>query len=498
VILEHSVLGLHTCLVPVLLSCPLLSCIPCLGSALQYTPLRLLSAFIYLVCITSTSILASLRCTCFDIAQQTFNLVVDIQGKPIIVHVGHYGQPTITVEIRWAEPAGSEGYWQAFRIAGEDLGLDITQAEVEGHIERTSGINNYRELRASSPTTRVSSPSAPSIIRPRPSPYQPGSHNQEIAQTLAESLNIRDHMSNMLTMPVPVGTIDLRTGHVNEDNVALYRAIGPDQADPPSTTGRRSNPPWIPFGWVRPPAGGPPGGFPGGGGPPGGGGFPGGFPGGVPGGGGPPVPLPPAPIIPGGRGDKLVGNPPLIFKGDRDKAEEFITQWQLYKGVNITNDLMRNAYQRAMLFLTYIQGPLINEWVKGVNAWLRGQVIRQRWLTTDERLWDEVQDSFNRQFANVMEQENAQAILAAGLKLERGDLDALITEFKQLVRHAEYDINQELVLCVFTSVLPDAMYTHIMRGPKPQNYETWRQAAIEQQKLYTHMKNQADRFKTRP
>jgi hypothetical protein len=97
-----------------------------------------------------------------------------------------------------------------------------------------------------------------------------------------------------------------------------------------------------------------------------------------------------------------------------------------------------------------------------------------------------------------MEQENAQAKLAGGLKLERGDLNALITEFEQLVCHAGYDINQELVLCVFTSALPDAMYAHIMRGPKPQNYEDWRHAAIEQQKLYTHMKNQADRFKTRP
>jgi hypothetical protein len=151
-----------------------------------------------------------------------------------------------------------------------------------------------------------------------------------------------------------------------------------------------------------------------------------------------------------------------------------------------------------MLFLTYIQGPLVNKWVKGVNAWLQGQVIRQRWLTTDERLWDEAQDSFNRQFANVMEQENAQTKLAGGLKLERGDLDALITEFEQLVRHAGYDINQELVLCIFTSALPNAMYAHIMSGPKPQNYEDWRHAAIEQQKLYTHMKNRADRFKTRP
>jgi hypothetical protein len=69
VILEHSVLGLHTCLVPVLLSSPLLSCIPCLGSALQYI-LRACSVHSFPVCITSTSILASLRCTCFDIARQ--------------------------------------------------------------------------------------------------------------------------------------------------------------------------------------------------------------------------------------------------------------------------------------------------------------------------------------------------------------------------------------------------------------------------------------------
>jgi hypothetical protein len=126
------------------------------------------------------------------------------------------------VEVRWAEPAGSKGYWQAFRIAGEDLRLDITQEEVEGHIARTSGINNYKESIASSPTTRASTPSEPSIIRPRPSPYQPGSRDQEIAQTLAESLNIRDPMSQTLTMPVPVGTINPNTGHVNEDDVALY------------------------------------------------------------------------------------------------------------------------------------------------------------------------------------------------------------------------------------------------------------------------------------
>jgi hypothetical protein len=285
------------------------------------------------------------------------------------------------VEIRLQELAGSEPYWQAFRIAGEDLGVDITQGDVELHLQDTA-ITNYRESVASSHSSRASTPSVASIIRPRPSPYQPGSRDQEIANTLAESLHINEPMSNTLT--IPTGTINTVTGHVNEDDAALFRAIGPDQPDPPSvgSTDRTTH---IPFGWIRPQGGGtleprryiyggPPAGpfAPPGGGPPGGG-----FPGGGPPGGGPPMPIPPAPVVGGMQNDKLVGNTPLIFTGDRSRAKEFITQWQLYEGVNITNELMRTAYQRAMLFLTYIQGPVVNEWVKGVNAWLRGQIVNQ-------------------------------------------------------------------------------------------------------------------------
>jgi hypothetical protein len=417
------------------------------------------------------------------------------------------------VEVRLQEPAGSEAYWQAFRIAGQDLGLDITQGDVEAHLQATT-LHSYRESIASSHSSRASTPSVASVIRPRPSPNHPGSRDQEIAHSLAESLNINDPMSNTLTMEVPAGTINPVTGHVDADDAALFRAIGPDQPDPPSISGTEGTT-HVPFGWIRPQGGGmpgprryiyggdpprgpfgPPGGGPPGGGPPGGG-LPGG-PFGPPGG-GPPMPIPPAPVVGGGgRNDKLVGNTPLIFKGERSKAEEFITQWQLYEGVNITNDLMRNAYQRAMLFLTYIQGPVVNEWVKGVNAWLRGQIINQRWAPTDERLWAEVFDSFNRQFANVMEQEDAQAALAKGLQLEKGDLDKLITEFEQLVRHAGYDINQDLVLRIFTSALPNTMYEYILRNLRqPATYEQWRSAAIDQQRVYVHMRNRADRFKTK-
>jgi hypothetical protein len=188
------------------------------------------------------------------------------------------------------KPAGSEPYWQAFRIAGQDLGLDITQENVEAHLQTTT-LNTYRESVASSHSSRASTPLVPSVIRPRPSPYQPGSRDQEIAHSLAESLNINEPMSNTLTMEVPAGTINPITGHVDADDAALFRAIGPDQPDPPSVSGtdRTTH---IPFGWIRPQGGGmpkprryiygggPPGGGPPGRGPPGGGPPRGGPPGG--------------------------------------------------------------------------------------------------------------------------------------------------------------------------------------------------------------------------
>jgi hypothetical protein len=209
--------------------------------------------------------------------------------------------------------------------------------------------------------------------------------------------------------------------------------------------------------------------------------------GGLPG--GAPIPMPQAPQPGGHHGDKLVGNPPIIFTGDCSKAEQFITQWQLYKGVNITNMLMHNPYQQAMFFLTYIQGNLVNKWVKGVNAWLCTQVIIQGWATTDEHLWNGVIGVFNRQYADVLEQEKAQAELGRGLCMQNGDLDGLITRFEQLVHHANYDVNQPLVLYIFTDALLHAMYKYIFKNVQPQDYEGWCEVSIQQQKVFIHMKS---------
>ena len=71
---------------------------------------------------------------------------------------------------------------------------------------------------------------------------------------------------------------------------------------------------------------------------------------------------------------KLVGEPPIIYDGDRKKMTLFINEWELYWAVNNDNALMINPYRRAMFFLTYIKGTRVNEWVMAVNRWLARQI----------------------------------------------------------------------------------------------------------------------------
>jgi hypothetical protein len=81
--------------------------------------------------------------------------------------------------------------------------------------------------------------------------------------------------------------------------------------------------------------------------------------------------------------------------------------------------------------------------------------------------------------------------------MQNGDLDGLITKFEQLVRHANYDVNQPLVLRIFTDALPHAMYEYIFKNIQPRDYEGWREASIQQQKVFIHMKSRLEQFNPR-
>jgi hypothetical protein len=160
------------------------------------------------------------------------------------------------VEICWIENLEIRGHWQAFCIAGEDLGLDITSQDTADQDQLDCARRPWDTV-DETPTTHTSTPStnskASTIQVQSPAP-QRGS-DQIIALQLAESLHIQDPvMSHTMTKEVPAGTINPHTGHMempmNPDDIALYRAIGPDQPDLPVGWDRRASP-RILFGWPR-------------------------------------------------------------------------------------------------------------------------------------------------------------------------------------------------------------------------------------------------------
>ena len=70
-----------------------------------------------------------------------------------------------------------------------------------------------------------------------------------------------------------------------------------------------------------------------------------------------------------------------------------------------------------MLFLAYIQGAGVSEWVSTMSEWLQMQVTQLSIQTTDRWLWDSTLQSFTRQFADTLQQEKARMTLQQGIKM---------------------------------------------------------------------------------
>ena len=148
-----------------------------------------------------------------------------------------------------------------------------------------------------------------------------------------------------------------------------------------------------------------------------------------------------------------------------------------------------------MLFLTYIQGPATTKWVHSISDWLEQAV--QVSHEFDQRLWEYTEEAFQRKFGDTLSEEQAIAKLDDGIKMEKGDLDSFINRFEILVRHARYDPDHPMVLRKFTDGLPFEMYKMIFGKDRPPvRYQQWREAAINQQRKWVHMRGHLDLFKT--
>src|SRR6266702_589781 len=165
-----------------------------------------------------------------------------------------------------------------------------------------------------------------------------------------------------------------------------------------------------------------------------------------------------------------------VFTGDKALADEFMQQWQLFI---VTNDIERRftAYKTVLLFLTYIKGPDVDEWVQRFFRWNRTQVdggINEN----DPCLIQEMKDAFKERFGDSQEKLHAQQALREGIVMKGYDMDMYVAQFEELVRKAGYSYQEPQVVDLFTNGIEGTLYEMCVDMEKPRMYQEWR-AALE-------------------
>jgi hypothetical protein len=246
--------------------------------------------------------------------------------------------------------------------------------------------------------------------------------------------------------------------------------------------------------YVRRTGGNPPGGGP----PPGGGFFSGGFrplgggpPGG--GGGGPPGGNPEGNQTAaqnqghGGGGGKLQGKEPRIFAGDKNQSEEFQLEWDIYVALNHNVDVIQIAFTHAVMFLSYIKGASVHEWVQSRVRWLAEQLTGGA-LQNDEYLYQETHTAFQNAFTDTMTMQKAKNEIQ-NLKMKDGDVDGYTARFEQLCRLGNYDVNDEAVLDMYRRGLYPKLQVNIIQNERPFTYQEWVRGAQRQQQIYLQVRS---------
>ena len=139
----------------------------------------------------------------------------------------------------------------------------------------------------------------------------------------------------------------------------------------------------------------------------------------------------------------LKGIAPAIFNGNQSHAENFLNQFCQYKLLNQNNESFSVLFYRVLTALSYIQGPIIKDWVNTQDKWLETQVNpakRGHVTKTNEVLWDEFKASSRSAWHDTAKTQNAYDQLMK-LIMQGYNVDACNAMFERLTTAAEWELD---------------------------------------------------------
>ena len=176
----------------------------------------------------------------------------------------------------------------------------------------------------------------------------------------------------------------------------------------------------------------------------------------------------------------LRGVPPTIFNGDRSKADTFWSEFRRYTLNNRTHPAMTLPFDRVLTALSYIRGPLVDDWVNAQETHLTTRTDSTQTtfvLETDPILWTEFATAFQDGWKDTSKKQNAHEQLRK-LVMKGWDIDTYIATFERLALAANWALPAEGTIMQFRQGLNKMIHSRTLDRDKiPDTFDEWKAAA---------------------
>ena len=176
----------------------------------------------------------------------------------------------------------------------------------------------------------------------------------------------------------------------------------------------------------------------------------------------------------------LRGVPPTIFNGNQSKADTFWLEFHHYKLNNQTHPAMKVPFDCVLTALSYIRGPLVDDWVNTQETHLTTCTDTTQTTfvqETDPILWTEFATAFQDSWKDTSKKQNAHDQLCK-LVMKGWDIDTYIITFECLALAANWALPAEGTIMQFCKGLNKMIHSHALDRDKiPETFKEWKAAA---------------------